>query len=74
MGEIITIEELDGIIKALQNDKAPGPNKIVYEDLKMSGLKYHKELLKLFNSILINGKIPTKWKKATVYPIPKPKD
>jgi hypothetical protein len=74
MGKSITIEELDETIKNLPNEKAPGPSKIVYEDFKMSGPKYRKELLQLFNTILSKGRMPSEWKKVTVYPIPKPKD
>jgi hypothetical protein len=74
IGQEITINELDIIIKELPNDKAPGPSGIVYEDLKLTGPKYHQHLLNLFNNIITNGMIPSEWKKATIYPIPKPKD
>jgi hypothetical protein len=70
----IDINELDAIIKDLPNDKIPGPSGIVYEDLKLMGPKYRKQLLKLFNNILTNDTMPLEWKKATIYPIPKPKD
>jgi hypothetical protein len=36
----ITINELDITIKELPNDKASGPSGIVYEDIKLTGLKY----------------------------------
>jgi hypothetical protein len=74
IGQEITIDELNTTIKELPNDKASGPSGIVYEDLKLTGPKYRQELLNLFNNIIINGMIPTEWKKATIYPIPKPKD
>jgi hypothetical protein len=74
IGQEITINELNTTIKELPNDKASGPSGIVYEDLKLTGPKYRQELLNLFNNIIINGMIPTEWKKATIYPIPKPKD
>jgi hypothetical protein len=74
IGQEITINELDIIIKELPNDKAPGPSGIIYEDLKLTGPKYRHHLLNLFNNIITNGTIPLEWKKATIYPIPKPKD
>jgi hypothetical protein len=74
IGQEINIEELDKIIKELPYNKVPGPTRIVYEDLKLTGPKYRQHLLKLFNDIITNGMIPLEWKKATIYPIPKPKD
>jgi hypothetical protein len=74
IGQEITINELDIIIKELPNDKAPGPSGIIYEDLKLTGSKYRQQLLNLFNNIITNGTIPLEWKKATIYPIPKLKD
>jgi hypothetical protein len=74
LGEDISLMELELIIKDLPNDKAPGPSKIVYEDFKLSGPKYHQALLNLFNNIIKFRTIPLEWKKATIYPIPKPKD
>jgi hypothetical protein len=74
LGQEITIAELELTIKELPNDKMPGPSGIVYKDFKLTGPKYRQELLKLFNNIIINGTIPLEWKKATIYPILKPKD
>jgi hypothetical protein len=74
LGEEITINELNATLRELPNDKAPGPSGIVYEDLKLTGDKYRQQLLLLFNNIITNGIIPLEWKKATIYPIPKPKD
>jgi hypothetical protein len=74
LSEEITITELNNTIHELPNDKAPRPSEIVYEDLKLTGPKFRQELLNLFNTIITNGIIPLEWKKATIYPILKPKD
>jgi hypothetical protein len=70
----ITPHELDTILTSLPNNKSPGPSKITYEDLKHLGPNTKNMLLNIFNHCIKFGKIPTNWKQALVYPIPKPKD
>ena len=50
-----------------------GPTGISYELIKKSDISLLGYILKLFNKILIENKIPSDWKKANIYPIPKPK-
>src|SRR4051794_9435696 len=69
-----TNEKWYSTISALPNDKAPGPSGISYEIIKnlLPSLSEHlKDIVTLcFNS----GHIPSQWKNATIYPIPKPAD
>ncbi|HVH96762.1 MAG TPA: reverse transcriptase domain-containing protein, partial [Bacillus sp. (in: firmicutes)] len=69
-----TDEEWSSTISALPNDKATGPSGISYEmikNLSPSLSEYLKDIVTLcFNS----GHIPSQWKDATIYPIPKPTD
>src|SRR3954447_12292782 len=66
-----TDEEWYSTISVLPNDKATGPSGISYEmikNLSLSLSEYLKDIVTLcFNS----GHIPSQWKDATIYPIPK---
>ncbi|GBB94208.1 hypothetical protein RclHR1_02310014 [Rhizophagus clarus] len=69
---IITLEELTTTIQSLPNNKAPGPTGITYEFWKHFPKTHYKLLLIFFNNILNTGFIPSAWKEALLYPIPKP--
>src|SRR5437016_5534403 len=69
----ITLQELKNTIKNLPNGKATGPSKISYEHLKHLLDRMMENLLILFNNILTSNIIPDNWRKATIFPIPKPK-
>ena len=56
----------------MPNEKAGGPSKIVYKTLKHLGPKTNKALYNLVCATFQIGLIPTDWKEAVVYPIPKP--
>ena len=71
--DTITLHELKDIIKNLPNGKATGPSKISYEHLKHLPDSMMEHLLILFNNILTSNIIPDNWRKATIFPIPKPK-
>ncbi|CAF5086719.1 unnamed protein product, partial [Rotaria magnacalcarata] len=68
----ITIEEVKYHIKQLPNSSA-GPDNIHNTCLKSSSELLIQHLTKLFNQILKQGYIPTKWKTANVILIMKPK-
>ncbi|GBB97321.1 hypothetical protein RclHR1_29670002 [Rhizophagus clarus] len=68
----ITSSELQMTIQSLPNNKAPGPTGITYEFWKHFPKRHHTILLTLFNNILQTGHIPSAWKSALLYPIPKP--
>ncbi|CAB5154977.1 unnamed protein product [Rhizophagus irregularis] len=67
----ISIEEWRDMINSLPNDKASGPSKISNEMLKKAGDNTHKNLLFLANLCLTTGDIPSEWRTALLYPIPK---
>ena len=69
----ITHRELRSILKAVKNNKAPGPDDIPAEVFKWLDTDTQTHLLFLFNQILSTGKIPSEWKKATVVEIYKGK-
>ncbi|CAF2084855.1 unnamed protein product [Rotaria magnacalcarata] len=68
----ITIEEVKYHIKQLRNSSA-GPDNIHNRCLKNSSELLIQHLTKLFNQILKQGYIPTKWKTANIILIMKPK-
>ncbi|GES74620.1 RNA-directed DNA polymerase from mobile element jockey-like [Rhizophagus clarus] len=68
----ITLDELTTTIQSLPNNKAPGSTGITYEFWKHFPKPHYKLLLTLFNNILNTGHIPSAWKEALLYPIPKP--
>ena len=69
----ITEEE---IVQSIKKGKstAPGEDGITYDILSALLMVEGNPLLKLFNMIYKNGKIPHHWKKVIIVPIPKPGD
>ncbi|CAB4394212.1 unnamed protein product [Rhizophagus irregularis] len=71
MSPILEVE-WKNIINSMPNNKASGPSKISYEMIKhLTGEAFNLSLV-LANACLIHGDIPADWRKALVYPIPKP--
>ncbi|GBB89022.1 hypothetical protein RclHR1_15670002 [Rhizophagus clarus] len=69
----LTLNEWIDNIKSLPNNKAAGPSSISYEMLKNLN-EDNQSLLHVFICVCMNlNDIPDEWKKATIYPIPKPK-
>ncbi|GBB86127.1 hypothetical protein RclHR1_12590008 [Rhizophagus clarus] len=68
----ITLDELTTTIQSLPNNKAPGPTGITYEFWKHFLKPHYNKILTFFNNILNTGHIPSAWKEALLYPIPKP--
>ncbi|GBC15344.2 cilia- and flagella-associated protein 57-like [Rhizophagus irregularis DAOM 181602=DAOM 197198] len=70
----IDISDVLAILKNSPSNKAPGPSQITYEDLK----HLHKDVLilltQIFNLCIHLDTIPTKWRDALLFPIPKPHD
>ncbi|GBB96561.1 hypothetical protein RclHR1_27820001 [Rhizophagus clarus] len=70
----ITNDEILATFKLLPNHKAPGISGITYEDLK----HVHPDIIhyttEFFNLCLRTSTIPRDWKKALLFPIPKPKE
>ena len=70
-GPIITQEEVESAIKRLKNNKAPGPDQIHGEVLKLLDPEQIKLLTNLFNKIYTGGQIPNDWLMSTFIPLPK---
>src|ERR1044072_6945150 len=67
-------KEWSDVINQLPLDKAAGPTGITNEMLKHLGPKLHETIRKFIGECLRLNDIPTQWKHANIYPIPKPKD
>src|SRR5205823_7351935 len=68
----ITLNEWLMVIRSTPLNTAAGPSSITYEYLKHLGDTAHTHMLSLMNDCLIANDIPSGWREATVYPIPKP--
>src|SRR4051794_37806103 len=66
-----TKEEWLSTISKLPNDKAAGPSEIHNEMIKKLGLKTQELLWYLIKICFKLGDIPSEWKLAYIYPIPK---
>ncbi|CAB4396562.1 unnamed protein product [Rhizophagus irregularis] len=70
----ITIDDIINVLPTLSKKKAPGPSKITNEDLIHLD-RYALAILKDFFNLCIKlDLIPSKWKEALIFPIPKPTD
>ncbi|PKB93018.1 hypothetical protein RhiirA5_442605, partial [Rhizophagus irregularis] len=74
LNQDITIFDLISTLKNCSNNKAPGPSQITYEDLKHLHESVFKILTQIFNKCLQLDLIPSKWRDALLFPIPKPHD
>ncbi|GET01189.1 reverse transcriptase family protein [Rhizophagus clarus] len=69
----LTLDEWIDNVKSLPNNKASGPSGISYEMLKNLN-EDNQSFLHAFICVCLDlNDIPDEWKKATIYPIPKPK-
>jgi hypothetical protein len=67
-----TKEEVRQVIEGLKQKKAPGPNGITNEIVKLIFKAIPKTLTQLYNECLRKGIFPDNWKIAKVIPITKP--
>jgi hypothetical protein len=65
-------KELVKIINSLKKNKAPGHDDIPNIVLKNLSRKAVVKLTNLINSMLSHSYFPESWKKATIFPLPKP--
>jgi hypothetical protein len=66
----ITLKEMNIALSKCKS-KSPGPDEISYCFLQNLGPKAKNYLLNLYNTIWKTGRIPEKWKKVIIIPIPK---
>ena len=70
---IPSFEEWSEVIQHLPKNKASGPSQITNEMLQHLGPEMSKVLWKFICACIQMNDIPQAWKKANIYPIPKPK-
>jgi len=70
--DIITDEEVTGIIKKLPTNKAPGPDTICNRTLKALNCHHPTVLPHLFTACLLLGYFPANWRSGRVVFVPKP--
>jgi exonuclease III/ribonuclease HI len=70
--DLPTLDEWQTIIREAPLNKAPGPSQITNEMWMHAGPNTQKCLYDLIVLCLEKGEIPTEWRMATIYPIPKP--
>jgi hypothetical protein len=68
-GGPVTSEEISTLVNKLKRRKAPGPDQITYEHIIFGGPRLHRCIAKLFNGIILQGKIPYAWKKGFIIPL-----
>lgn len=68
----VTLEEIKDIIRTFNNKKAPGPDKIPNQAIKLLPLKNLMKLTNIVNSIVRLNYFPCAWKHAHIIQIPKP--
>ena len=62
-----TFEEVDKVISHLPNNSAIGYDGVTYETIKARKPQSTQILTYLFNTCLINGKVPGSWKGAPIH-------
>ena len=68
---IFTESEVEKVITNLPNDKASGSDGVTYETIKATRQVSCQILTHIFNTCLLNGKVPDSWKGALIHRIPK---
>ena len=67
-----TEEELERIIQSLPSNKSPGIDGVTYDIIKILGPTSREFLLRLYNTCLNTGKVPSAWSTSVIIPILKP--
>ena len=65
----ITWVEVHNVIRKLPSGKAPGPDGIQNELLRLAGLGFEVTLAQIFNNIWRTGIWPSKWSLANLIPL-----
>ena len=74
LNRIITENEIQSCINRLKNHKAPGPDNILNEYIKISTDILMPIYLKIFNMIFSTGLFPDTWSQGLIIPIHKKGD
>src|SRR2546429_1691596 len=69
---IPTFDEWESYVELAPTGKAPGPSKLSYDIIKKLGFLAKSVLYRITCSCFVLQTIPTAWKNAMIYPIPKP--
>ena len=72
MNEEFTLDELKNAINQTKEKSAPGDDLICYEMIKELPNESLKTLLKLYNKMWTEKKLPQEWKHAIILPFIKP--
>ncbi|VEN52922.1 unnamed protein product [Callosobruchus maculatus] len=59
---LFTLQELESATESLKSRKAPGPDAIPVEIIKLVAKEYPTILLHVYNACLLNGVFPKRWK------------
>jgi hypothetical protein len=62
-------EEVKQAIKILKNNRAPGPDDINAETIKVGKPVFLDRIYKIISCIWLTEKLPLEWKEGTVCPI-----
>jgi len=68
-----TVKEVQDVVKKLSKNKAPGPNRVTNEMIREGGISVVKWMQNMFNNIVVQGTLPSEWKKVTIKSIYKNK-
>jgi len=60
----ITIKEVENALKKMKHNKAPGPDGITTDLIRIGGTPVTEFLTKIFNKIMTTKQIPKEWKEA----------
>ena len=67
--DLFSEEELATVLKGLNNNKAPGTDRVINEFLKYGGSEVRNKLLKIKNMIFEKGEVPNNFRKTLIKPL-----
>ena len=66
-----SLKELSTAVKGLKNNKSPSFDRVTNEMIKVSHPVVRKQILHIFNAVLLSGNVPCGWKDNILTPIHK---
>ena len=67
--EIPSEEEVNEVIDNMKNNKSPGKNKVMAENIKYGGEVLRREITELIRDIWMQETMPEGWKKSIIVPL-----